>query len=304
MRKEMYGYLAVIAAACMWGIGGSAAKALFNQNITPFLLVKIRLTLSFIVMLIGLLCYDRRLLVIPRREIAYFALLGTGGMALLQFFYFYTISLTNVATAVFLQYLAPVFMAVYAVVFEKERLGVRRGVAVILATVGGLLIMLNTGGGVSISALGLMSGLSAAVAMAFNTIYGRRAVRKYHPLTAVTYSFGFAGVFWWLVSPEAWGPGTINAENWWLFLYIAVFSTVIPFLLYFFGIRFLSPTNVGITACLEPVIAAAVAYFALDEVMGWLQMLGGLLVVLAVIVLQRSNEQEAVTSAAEKADIV
>ena len=304
MRKEVYGYLAVIAAACMWGIGGSAAKALFNQNITPFLLVKIRLTLAFLLMLIGLLCYNKRLLVIPRREIAYFALLGTGGMALLQFLYFYTISLTNVATAVFLQYLAPVFMAVYAVVFEKERLGFRRGASIILAMTGGLLIMLNAGGGTSISALGLTSGLLAAAAMAFNTIYGRRAVRTYHPLTAVTYSFGFAGLFWWLVSPEAWATGTINSENWWIFAYIAVFSTVIPFLLYFLGIRFLSPTNVGVTACLEPVVAAVTAYLVLDEVMGWMQMLGGLLVVLAVIVLQTSNEPESITAVVKEADIV
>lgn len=304
MRTEVYGYVAVIAAACMWGIGGSAAKALFNQNITPFLLVKIRLTLAFLLMLIGLFCYNRRLLVIPRREIAYFALLGTGGMALLQFLYFYTISLTNVATAVFLQYLAPVFMALYSVIFEKERLGVRRGVAIALATLGGLLIMLNAGGEVSISALGLTSGLLAAVAMAFNTIYSRRAVRKYHPLTAITYSFGFAGLFWWLVSPETWVQGTINAENWWLFAYIAICSTVLPFLLYFYGIRFLSPTNVGITACLEPVIAAITAYLVLDEVMGLLQMLGGLLVVLAVIVLQTSNEQETRPVTAKEADIV
>lgn len=302
MRKEVYGYLAVIAAASMWGIGGSAAKALFNQNITPFLLVKIRLTLAFLLMVIGLICYNRRLLLIPRRDIAYFAVLGTGGMALLQFFYFYTISLTNVATAVFLQYLAPVLMAVYATVFEKVRLGWNRGLAVGLATLGGLLIMLNTGGA-AISKLGIVSGLLAAFAMAFNTIYGRRAVRDYHPLTAVTYSFGFAGLFWWLVSPEAWTSGTINAGNWWLFMYVAVFSTVVPFLLYFFGMRYLSPTNVGVTACLEPVIAAVVAYLTLGEVMGWLQSVGGLLVVAAVILLQTSSEQEAVAES-KKTDIV
>lgn len=300
MRKEMYGYLAVIAAACMWGVGGSAAKALFNQNITPFLLVKIRLTLAFFLMLIGLACYNRRMLIIPRKEIVYFAMLGIGGMALLNFFYFYTISLINVATAVFLQYLAPVFIAVYTVVFEKEPLGSRRGAAIVLATMGGLLIMLNNGGGAAVSGMGIISGLLAALFMAFNTVFGRRAVRDYHPLTAVTYSFGFAGLFWWLVSPDAWTAATITAENWWLFAYVAVFSTVLPFLLYFFGIRFLSPTNVGVTACLEPVIAAVVAYAFLDEVMGWLQMLGGLLVILAVIVLQTGTERETAMAKAEE----
>jgi drug/metabolite transporter (DMT)-like permease len=228
---------------------------------------------------------------IPRQEFAYFAVLGIVGMALLQFFYFYTISLTNVATAVFLQYLAPVLIATYTVFFEKARLGWQRGGAVVLAAIGGLLIMLNSGGE-AVSALGLASGLVAAAILAFNTIYGRRAVREYHPLTAVTYSFGFGSLFWWVASPEAWTSGTINGENWWLFVYIAVFSTVVPFLLYFFGMRFLSPTNVGVTACLEPVIAAVVAYLTLGEQMGLLQILGGVLVVSAVILLQSGSDSE------------
>lgn len=303
MRKEMYGYLAVIGAASLWGIGGSAAKALLNQNITPFLLVKIRLTLAFFLMVAGLLCYDKQLLRIPRREITYFAILGMAGMALLQFFYFYTISLTNVATAVFLQYLAPVLMAVYAVFFEKARLGWQRGGAVALATLGGLMIMLNVGGE-TVSILGYLSGFLAAMAMAFNTIYGRRAVRDYHPLTAVTYSFGFAGLFWWVVAPDVWALNTINDSNWWLFMYVAVFSTVVPFLLYFFGMRFLSPTNVGVTSCLEPVIAAIVAYLTLGEVMGWLQVAGGLLVVTAVILLQTSTDKEADSKEDKQVNIV
>lgn len=303
MRKEVYGYIAVIAAASMWGVGGSAAKALMNQDITPFLLVKIRLTLSFLLMVVGLLCYDRRLLFIPRHEIGYFAILGTAGMALLQFFYFYTIDLTNVATAVFLQYLAPVFMAVYAVLFEKEKMGLKRSGAVGLATLGGLMIMLNTGTA-TINILGLASGLTAAAIMAFNTIYGRRGVRQYHPLTVVTYSFGFAALFWWLASPDAWTAGVINTGNWWLFMYIAVFSTVVPFLLYFTGMRFLSPTNVGVTACLEPVIAAGVAYLTLGEVMGWLQLIGGLLVVAAVVLLQTTTEQEFVATEDKPHDFV
>jgi drug/metabolite transporter (DMT)-like permease len=292
LRKELYGYIAVIAAAALWGIGGPAAKFLFNQAVSPFLLVKIRLTLAWLLMMAGVLVYDRRLLYLPRGEIVYFACLGIGGMAMIQFTYLYTISLTNVATAVFLQYLSPVFMAAYAFIWEKARFGWRGGGAVALAMLGGLLIMLSGGGG-AVSGLGIASGLVSALVMAFNTIYGRRAVREYHPVTAVTYAFGFGALLWWVITPYGWEPGTITAEHWWMFLYIAVFSTVLPFLLYFVGMRFLQPTYVGVTACLEPVVAASVAYVALGETMGWLQMAGGLLVVIAVVLLQTGTGDDA-----------
>ena len=289
MGKEIHGYIAVIAAASMWGIGGAVAKSLFNQDISPFLLVKMRLLLSFVILAVGLWIYNPRLLYIPRHEIPYFARLGIFGMAMLQFFYYLTISLTNVATAVFLQYLAPVLIALYTVIWEKVKLSWQQKFAVIVAAVGGLLIMIDAGGIQGLTIWGLASGLAAAAAAAFNTIYIRRAVREYHPITAVTYSCGFGALFWWAVMPSIGNVGAIVPEQLFMFLYVVVFSTIIPFLLFFLGLRYLSATNVSVTSSLEPVIAALTAYLALGEMMGFLQMVGGLLVLAAVFMLQYNS---------------
>ncbi len=288
MSKEMYGYIAVISAASLWGIGGAVAKTLFNQDVSPFLLVKIRLLLSFVLLVAGLLVYNRRFLYIPRQDILYFAKMGIMGMAMLQFFYFLTISLTNVATAVFLQYLAPVLIAVYSVLWEKIILSWQQKLAVAVATAGGLLIMISAGGVQGLTIAGVASGLAAATAAAFNTIYTRRAVQEYHPITVVTYSCGFGALFWWIVMPYGWEPGSIMPEQWLMFLYVVIFSTVIPFLLFYFGLRHLSATNASVTCSLEPVIAAVTAYVALGEKMGGLQMLGGAFVLVAIVMLQHN----------------
>jgi len=288
VSKEVYGYIAVISAASMWGIGGAVAKSLFNQDVSPFFLVKIRLLLSFFILVVGLSIYNPRLLYISKRDISYFAILGVCGMAMLQFFYFLTISLTNVATAVFLQYLAPVLIAMYTVIWEKVILSWQQKTAVVAATIGGLFIMLDGGGIQGITIGGLASGLAAAVAAAFNTIYINRGVRDYHPITALTYSCGFGAVFWWLLLPS-WEIGGVGTEQILMFLYVVVFSTIIPFLLFFFGLKYLSATNASVTSSLEPVIAAAAAYLALGETMGLLQMLGGVFVLTAVFMLQYKN---------------
>lgn len=289
MRKETYGYAAVILAAALWGIGGSVAKALFIQSVTPFLLVKLRLTMAFLFMAAGMFLYDRKTLYIRRKDLLYFISLGVCGMAMMQFTYLYTISLTNVATAVFLQYLAPVFMALYAVLWEKIQLGRRRVGAVLLATLGGLLIMLDSGGASGVNIPGMISGLASAAVFAFNSLYIRRAVKEYNPMTATVYSFGFGALFWWFAPPYSLPLNIVTADNWWLYVYLAIFSTVIPYLLYFVGVSLLPATNAGVTACLEPVIAASTAYLALGESMGWLQMAGGGLVILAVIVIQTAK---------------
>lgn len=292
MSKELYGYLAVVAAASMWGIGGAVAKSLFNQDISPFMLVKIRLLLSFLLLVVGLWLYNPRLLYIPKREIPYFMKLGIFGMAMVQFFYYLTISLTNVATAVFLQYLSPVLIALYTVIWEKVTLSWQQKVAVLVATVGGLLIMLDAGGVQGLTIWGLASGLAAAVSVSFNTIYIRRAVREYHPITAVTYSCGFGALFCWLVMPSTGAVGAIIGEQFLMLSYVVVFTTIIPFMLFFLGLRYLSATNVSVTSSLEPVIAAVTAYLALGETMGFLQMIGGLLVLVAVFMLQYNSTKE------------
>ena len=294
-NKELMGYLTVIAAALMWGLGGAVAKAMFNQSLDPLVVVKIRMTLSFFLMFGGLYVWRRKLLFIPKRDILYFMTLGIAGMAMLQSTYYLTISLTNVATALFLQYLSPVLMAIYASVWEKVRLGSRRIAAVAIAAIGGFLIMLGSGGVNGLNVPGTICGIISAFFMAFSTIYSRRGITEHHPFTAVTYMFGFGALAYWIVMPGAMLPSPFTLEQAAMLSYVVVFSTVVPFLLYFAAVEVLSPTSVGVTACLEPVIGALAAYFLLHETMSAQQLVGGGLVIAAVILLQTAGAEEKTT---------
>jgi drug/metabolite transporter (DMT)-like permease len=292
----MYGYIAVVMAAVLWGVGGVAAKFLFNQTISPFLLVKIRMTMSCLILIACLLVYDRKLLYVPKEELKYFAVLGTIGMASMQLTYFITISLTNVATAVFLQYLSTVVMAAYAVIGEKATFSNGSIAAIALAMFGGFLTLLGASGVHNASSLGIATGVLSALVMAFYTIYSRYGLQRYQPVTVLTYSLGFGALLFWLLMPYTWEPGSITKQHWLMFLYVAVFSTVIPFFLYFIGLKQIPPTNVGVTACLEPVIAAITAYVVLGETMGWLQILGGTFVIAAVVLLQTQRSPDSASA--------
>ena len=111
------GYLYVVLAAIFWAASGSAAKFLFNNGITAFQLSQLRITLSAASMCVWLLIRNPRLLRISPRDIFYFLLLGTFGMAAINFSYLFAISKIKVAAAILLQYLAPVFIALYSTIF-------------------------------------------------------------------------------------------------------------------------------------------------------------------------------------------
>src|SRR3989454_9667597 len=102
MRSRLRGHAAVMAAATLWGVSGVVAKALFNRRIEPWTLLEIRLTGSFLTLLV-ILTLRRQPVRVPRDLVGRLVALGLT-MTCAQFTYYLTISLTNVSTPRFLRY--------------------------------------------------------------------------------------------------------------------------------------------------------------------------------------------------------
>jgi drug/metabolite transporter (DMT)-like permease len=284
----------------LWGIAGAAAKYLFaSREVPPFLLVQVRMGLSFAILALVLGAVAPRLLRLQRSDMGFFALWGILGMALVQFTYLFTISETNVATAIFLQYLAPIVTAVYAWRFERQRLSRLLVSCLSLAMGGSLLLIFGGTVRLLVSPLGLASGLASAGFMSFYTIYGSKRVGRLSPWTLLCYGLGFGFAFWLLVDaglalagrPAAGLHLLGSGAMWAFFAYIAILATIVPFGLYLTGLRSISPTQATITGMLEPVVGGIAAFLALGESLRVAQVLGGALIVAAVILLQAGQSR-------------
>jgi drug/metabolite transporter (DMT)-like permease len=71
-----------------------------------------------------------------------------------------------------------------------------------------------------------------------------------------------------------------------LIVFIGLGGTIAPFGLYFEGVKRIKPTHASITATLEPISAGVIAAVFLGEVMGALQIMGGFIVIVSIILLQ------------------
>lgn len=293
------GYLNITLAAALWGVAGAAAKYLFaSKAVPPLLLVQIRMGLSFLVLATILAVVAPHLLRIRRENLKFFAVWGVLGMAAVQFTYLFTISETNVATAIFLQYLAPILTAIFAFAFEGQKLGTRLLACLGLAMGGSFLLIFGGTARLLVSPLGLASGLASAGFMSFYTIYGARGVGKLSPWTLLCWGLGAGSFFWLLLDLVLLGfgrpvPGVAllaDSSMWAYIAYIAVLATIVPFGLYLMGLRSVSPTQATITGMLEPVVGGVIAYFALGETLRPVQVAGGCLIVVAVLLLQMRKE--------------
>jgi drug/metabolite transporter, DME family len=288
------GYLFVILAATCWAAAAAAAKFLFNSGITPFQLVQLRITTAVVFLFLWLVWRHRSLLRINRRDVAYFFMLGTFGMATINITYLYAISKLNVAAALILEYLAPVIIAVYTVVFQRERLSAWTTAAMLAALAGSYLAV----GGYRLEFLqlnmaGIASGIGAACAFAWWSLYGEYGMRRYNPWTVLFYAFLVAAVEWNLLHPpleafrHAYSPAT-----WGWVLFVAIIGAILPFGLYYEGINRIRATRASITSTIEPILGGVLSFIFLGESMEALQIAGGMIVIAAIVLLQLRQESD------------
>ena len=288
MHKELKGFFVVLSAALLWGGSSTVAKIMFNQSIDPLLLTQVRMTASAILLWTFLFIIDKKALWIRRQDLGYFIILGIPGLAALQFTYLFTISQTNVGTAVFLQYFAPIFTMLYVLARGQEPPSRNKLLCLAIAFIGCFLILFGGQGlRMMVNIPGLISGIASAIFMSFFTIYSRKHHHRYAPLTVLTYAMIFGAVFWSIIVP----PWTLftqgfSLETYGFFMYIVLFSTVIPFGLYSKGISLILPSTATIIALTEPVFAVITAYFILNEKMTPVQIIGGALVLSSIGLLQ------------------
>ncbi len=288
------GYLYVVFAALLWAVSGSSAKFLFSQGVNPFQLIQLRVTLSSALLFLWLFGTQRGMLHISRGDVLYFAGLGGVVMALVQFTYLYSISLINVAAAILLEYLSPVFIALYSIAVEREMPG--RGVLLAMAgTVSGCYLVV---GGyhldpTAMNPKGIVVGIFSGISFAAYSVCGEYGMRRYHPWTVLFYALLFSAVTWNVAYPPFdFATRRYTAEEVGWMLYIVIFGTIIPFGLFLGGISLLRSARACVTATLEPIAAAAVSYVFLGEALEPLQIAGGALVIASIATLQLRRDYD------------
>lgn len=293
------GYLYIASAAFLWGIAATLGRAAFTgrvlpkgqalRPIDPLILSQSRATLSFIVLLIALvLLRGWKRLRLPIADFRRMFVLGILGVAASNYLYYLAIQRTNVATAIILQYTAPILVLLYTVARGLQKPTMQRVATVALAVTGiALVIGIFGSGGFRLDTIGVLAALGAAFSFAFYNIGGHSILARYDRWTVLLYVIFSASLFWIVVNPPWKIASAHYSGSQWLFLLIfSMVSVLAPFSLYFAGLQHLEPTRAIVVSCLEPVFSIVIAAVTLGEVMKPLQTVGIVLVLIAIVIVQ------------------
>jgi drug/metabolite transporter (DMT)-like permease len=298
------GYLSIAAATFCWGVSATLGRAAFtgrlfpgNQTLAPvdpLILSQTRVTFAFLVFL-SVLLWRRggRRLQLPAADFGRMLLLGVLGVAASNYFYYLAIQRTNVATAIMVQYTAPVWVLLYMVARRLQRPTLPRLVAVALVVTGIALVIGRFGrNGLDLDRIGLLAALLTAFSFALYNVGAHSLLRRYDRWMVLLYMTFSASLFWIVVNP----PWRVMAEHYsgeqWLFLLgFSVVSLLVPFSFYIGGLRYLDPTRAVVVSCLEPVFSVVIAALVLGELVHPLQIFGMVLVLVAIVLVEMPDQR-------------
>ncbi len=262
----------VALAALLWGLGGALAGG-FMHRIPPEVLIPLRFWLSFLLLLPLVLRRPP-----PAFERGRLFLVGLS-LAGAQAFYYLAIHAVGVATGIFLQYLAPALLTLYALT-RGRRLPGRSLAGVGLAVVGAYLLLAG-GRGFSGNPVGVAYGLLAAVAFALYAAFAEGLRTPAFTALGVASGVG-AALSLPLLGLKAGAVWALGPEGALAALYLAVFGTVLPFGLFFLGVRKIPARLATLVALLEPLSGALFAVPLAGEPLRPGVLAGGALILLGV----------------------
>ncbi len=221
------------------------------------------------------------------RKVAALLLMGGLGYAGQSTLYMVSVSLLPAAVVGMLLYTYPMWVTLLAWWLHGDRPDRQRWLALLLA-LGGTTLIAGAPEG-HINPLGIVTALLAGIWYAGYIVLGNRIIKGVAPLVSsawillgATISFGVAGLILNQIRFDFPMPAGGLAVGGMILL-----STVIPVVTFLAGLQRVGPTQSALLSALEPVFTVALAVAFLGERLTGAQIAGSVLVITAVILLQR-----------------
>ena len=280
----------VTGAAILWGILVIFIKNLSVAGLGSMEIVSLRVYGAALVLVIGLLLYNKKLLKIKLKDAWCFVGTGVVSIVFFSYCYFKNVTVSSVAVSSILMYTSPIWVTLFARVVFREKISKHKLVALVMAFAGCVLVSGITGGVGGVSIEGLLLGLGSGIGYGLYSIFGSIALKKgYHPMTVSAYTFSFAcvGVLPFIKPVEIWNKMNVAPGLWGWALCMVIFSTCMSFTLYTIGLKYMEAGRAAVLATLEPIVTTLVGVVVYKEMLSLMMVLGIVMVLGASILISK-----------------
>jgi drug/metabolite transporter (DMT)-like permease len=219
------------------------------------------------------------------RDLWTFLYLGFFGVTINQVCFTVGLRFTSVSHAAVIVGMGPVYTLIFAVLFKLEKATCRKALGMAIALAGIVVVASKNGiSAHSSSLLGDAITMTGSIGFAMYAVLGKRLAGRYDPLTMTAFSHYTGALLvlpvaiyraFTLGSAEHWRA--ISWTGWAALFYMAIFSSAVAYLFYFWLLRYLEASQLSAFTYLLPVVATMLGILLLGETGTWNQVLGGVL---------------------------
>jgi drug/metabolite transporter (DMT)-like permease len=296
---------AIAILVVVWAVNFIAAK-IGLLYLPPFAMASFRVVLAGVVMIpVYFSCLRWKVFEeaaalrrrgFTRRDFWTFLYLGFFGVTINQMCFTIGLYFTHVSHAAVIVGLGPIYILALAVLFRLERATGHKVVGMLIALTG--VAVLASENGISVHSASIEGDaitMTGSIGFAIYVVLGKRVAEKYDTLTMTAFNH-FAGAL--IVLPVAIHEAlALSAAGHWqqpwrawaAVVYMAVFSSALAYVFYFWLLRYLEASQLSAFTYLLPVLATILGILWLGEKGSWGQVLGGIMALGGVYWIESSR---------------
>lgn len=285
MNRHQTGVVLVLVSALGFGAMAIFAKLAYRHGADAASLLTLRFLIAALVL--WAIVAARRRPRPDRRTVLAGAGLGLFGYSVQAGCYFAALRHLDASLTALLLYTYPAMVFVGAVALRRERASAIKIGALGLAGAGLALVLLGGGAG-ALNGTGVALAVGAALAYTTYILVADSVVGGADPfaLAAIVATGAFVSVGGYTVAAGGLHLG-LDAVAWSALVSLSLVSTVLAMTTFFLGLERIGPSTASIVSTVEPAWTVALAAVCFGERLGPVQLLGGAIVLGAVVVLQR-----------------
>lgn len=276
-----------LLAVVLWGISFIATKIALNE-LTPEAIILLRLILA-IILLLFIAVYTKRDFSISLKNH-----LGILILALVAVFHLWIqitgLKFTSASNTGWIIGVTPVFMATLGFVIFKEKITSVKALGITIAFIG-LMLLMSKGDILSIGFIshkGDFLVLASAFTWSIYSIMNKKVSLSYSPLMTILFLFLMMTV---IILPFTLNRETINSvinlsiKGWIAILFLGIFCSGIAYVLWAQALKELEATKAGMFLYFEPFVTVFAAWLLLNEVIGFITILSGIIITFGVVLV-------------------
>lgn len=280
---RLIGILLIAISAASFGTLAIFGRYVYNDGMDTFTVLFLRFGISASFMTIILLLRKEHF---PRgRILAQLVGMGALGYVGQSFLYMTAIKYTSPGLVALLLYLYPMFVFILSVLILHEKATAIKVIALTLALIGSALTVNPHGGQI----IGALMAIAAALIYSIYIIVGTNVMKRVSAVQSSAIIFASAGIVYGVLTFANGARFPTSNSGWLAMLGMIVISTIIAVVTFLAGLERVGPTNAAMLSTLEPIVTVLLAAWLFEERLMPIVMVGGGLILTAVILLTRNE---------------